>query len=76
MEAKNQYTIITPGLAFNAVERVDIVNNTYSYVTEMMRNATHLLTIFSNGSARFTSHTFLQDAISITYLGTCQVKTK
>jgi hypothetical protein len=63
--------IETPGLTFDVVERVDIVNGSYSYVTGMQKNTTHLLTIFANGEARFTAHTFLKDAISFTYIGIC-----
>lgn len=65
-------SIQTPGLTFAAIEREDNVNNTLSYVTNMEKNATHLLTVFSNGEARFTGHTFLQNAISSTYIGICK----
>ena len=61
----------TPGLTFEVAERFDHANDTYSYVTDLERNATHLLTIFTNGSARPSAHTFLDKAISITKIGRC-----
>lgn len=67
----NTTKIETPGLTFDAVKRVDIANGSHSYVTGLQKNTTHLLTIFANGEARFTAHTFLQDAISFTYIGIC-----
>lgn len=61
----------TPGLTFEAWERFDESNNAYSYVTNLERHATHLLTVFADGSARFTAHTFLGGAVSSTYFGIC-----
>jgi len=79
-DGHNQPQMITPGLAFQAIKQVDdlpgIVEGTVSYVSRLERNTVHLLTIFPNGSARFSAHTFLSDALSIEGRGRCDANLK
>ena len=64
-------TLVTPGLSFEATERVDPDQGLRSYITDLRGGATHLLTIRSDGMARFTAHGSHQFLISATDLGTC-----
>lgn len=65
-------TMDSPGLNFRVTERYDPENDAYSYVTDLSKRATSMLTIFQNGEARLTGHTFLDRAVSQTYMGRCE----
>jgi len=71
----DQPRMVLPGMTVSAIKQVDeepgIVADTVSFVTHLERNTVHLLTIFPNGSARFSSHSYLNDAFGIQSMGTC-----
>ena len=57
-EAGN-YLLDTPGLDFPAELSVDEANGARSFRTRMERSATHMLTIFADGTAFLSTHTQL-----------------
>ena len=72
VETADGYLLKTPGLDFPAELSVDEANGARSYRTPMKRLATHMLTIFSDGTAAFSAHTHLTGATTISAVGTCE----
>ena len=73
---RNRPEMVLPGVTVIATKQVDekpgIVSGTVSYVSDLELNNVRLLTIYSNGSARLSSHSFLSDAFSIESRGHCE----
>ena len=50
-----------------------IVAGTEAYITQLRNNTVHLITIFENGEARFSAHSYLNGSISNASRGHCMV---
>ena len=50
-----------------------IVAGTEAYITQLRNNTVHLITIFENGEARFSAHSYLNGSISNASKGHCMV---
>ena len=44
------------------------------FVAPLVQGSTQMLTIFPDGGARFTDHTFFGEPFAITYHGTCEAQ--
>jgi len=73
---RNRPLMSLPGTTVSTIKQIDekpgIVSGTISYVSELALNNVSLLTIYPNGSARFSAHSFLSDAFSIEGRGRCE----
>jgi hypothetical protein len=67
-----------PKSSIPAIRQLDINNpdtmNTISYVSDIFLNTLHLITIHQDGSARMSSHSFLDAAFTIESVGFCVPK--
>ncbi|MBT0956868.1 hypothetical protein IV417_05690 [Alphaproteobacteria bacterium KMM 3653] len=71
--APEAYAMTTRGRTLPVREIVDPSYESRAYISALEFNTLHLLTVFQNGSSRYTSHTPVAGSQSQNFLGTCVV---
>ena len=73
---ENKYVITFPGdITLPVMKMTDKmpgpIADTEAYITQLKRNTVHLVTIFFNGEARFSAHSYANGSISNASKGHC-----